>query len=648
MAAEIPAWQGYTLYIAPESYLFDPIAPKDAGEKKQVLKIERDEEGSITLLDSMPTLTLREKELKVYGILGQITLHTAPYLVLVTARKQVGNLSGHALYQATDFRICPVPRDSKPSVMEHPVERTLLELLKTHLYSAPFYFSYTYDLTSSFQRSESQRGALWQRADERFFWNRYISTRFIETTSSGKTDLSKFILPIIFGFLELKQINIKGNDLTYGLIARRSRHRAGTRYFSRGIDALGEVSNFNESEQFIILNKGGKELRSSYVQTRGSVPVFWAEVNNLRYKPDLLIMDKHETAEATALHFQKQVATYGENYLVNLVNQKGYEKPVKDAYEKAVEELGNPRVHYTYYDFHHECKGMKFEKVFGLIERLQGKGLRAEDYFQSDGGRTTRKQSAVVRTNCMDCLDRTNVVQSTLGRWVLNQQLREVGVLASGEKFEDQKEFWHIFRNVWADHADVVSKAYSGTGALKTDFTRTGKRSWEGALQDGVNSLTRYVRNNFFDGSRQDAYDLFTGAWTPRKGATGDKRAILVRLMPYIWLLSVAVLVAAFLAPRSDDDATRNKITAVAVIVAFTSFYFITERGLEYVAWPTLNRPEETMYYDGPGYSSGRHGRAAISAHYEGNRKGPKSTARDILAEPAKVSKGRRGGEYTQ
>jgi GH35 family endo-1,4-beta-xylanase len=73
------------------------------------------------------------------------------------------------------------------------------------------------------------------------------------------------------------------------------------------------------------------------------------------------------------------VAAYGEVYLVNLVNQKGYEKPVKDAYERAVEELGNAHVHYTYYDFHHECKGMKFEKVMQLVERLEGKGLRIDE-----------------------------------------------------------------------------------------------------------------------------------------------------------------------------------------------------------------------------------------------------------------------------
>jgi hypothetical protein len=56
---------------------------------------------------------------------------------------------------------------------------------------------------------------------------------------------------------------------------------------------------------------------------------------------------------------------------------------------------------------------------------------------------------------------------------------------------------------VWADNADALSKHYSGTGALKTDFTRTGKRSLSGAVQDGVNSLIRYVKNNYLDGTHQ-------------------------------------------------------------------------------------------------------------------------------------------------
>ena len=54
---------------------------------------------------------------------------------------------------------------------------------------------------------------------------------------------------------------------------------------------------------------------------------------------------------------------------------------------------------------------------------------------------------------------------------------------------------------------------YSGTGALKTDFTRTGKRTTAGAAQDLMNSAIRYVRNNFLDSNKQDALDLLTGKY---------------------------------------------------------------------------------------------------------------------------------------
>lgn len=47
----------------------------------------------------------------------------------------------------------------------------------------------------------------------------------------------------------------------------------------------------------------------------------------------------------------------------------------------------------------------------------------------------------------MDCLDRTNVVQSTFAKWVLTQQLREVGVLSNKEKVEEIASFMDLFRN---------------------------------------------------------------------------------------------------------------------------------------------------------------------------------------------------------
>lgn len=656
-------WDGFRMTISPQAYTFEPTSSSDAA-RSEALVIDRND-SSVRITKQGSTSNRGDaKSMAVHGLVGIIKLHTSEFLVVITSKKKVAEIAGADIYMATEFRVLPLEKEANPSLLKHPVEKTLLGLLKSHLYSAPFYFSYGYDLTSSMQRQASisnKTAPLWQRTDDRFFWNRFLMQRFVEATQAGH-DVSRFMLPCVFGFLEVKQVTINNHAFVLGLIARRSRHRVGTRYFSRGIDLDGNVSNFNETEQFVITNpKGGAamvkadgSIRKSYVQTRGSVPVFWAEVNNLRYKPDLQIMEKPETAEATRRHFDDQVKRYGDNYLVNLVNQKGYEKPVKEAYERAVEKLANAHVHYTYYDFHHECKGMKFERVMDLIERLQTKGLKSTDYFASEGGKVVSEQRSVVRTNCMDCLDRTNVVQGTLARWMLNEQLSAIGILGSGDQVEKHAEFMHVYRNVWADHADVISKAYSGTGALKTDFTRTGKRSKEGALQDGVNSVTRYIKNNYFDGARQDAYDLFTGAWEPSKGLPHpDQRALLVRAMPWVLLFALTMLLASLVLPRhavatvagatgADVKNTPSSLWffTLWLVVAVGSFQFMVSRGLDYVAWPTLNRPDETIFYDGPGFKSGAKGRTGVVKPLGKANGGAKARA-------APTNAGRRGQAYS-
>jgi hypothetical protein len=43
----------------------------------------------------------------------------------------------------------------------------------------------------------------------------------------------------------------------------------------------------------------------------------------------------------------------------------------------------------------------------------------------------------------------------------------------------------------------LLCRQYAGTGALKSGFTRTGKRTLGGLIDDGVKSMTRYYLNNF-------------------------------------------------------------------------------------------------------------------------------------------------------
>lgn len=145
-------------------------------------------------------------------------------------------------------------------------------------------------------------------------------------------------------------------------------------------------------------------------------------------------------------HLAAQTAIYGQLNLVNLVNQKGHEKPVKDAYERHIAQLSLPDVKYEYFDFHMECKNMRWDRISLLIDILKEDLERTGYYAQSNSeAGPSRLQTGVVRTNCMDNLDRTNVVQATLAKWVLNKQLIEAGVLSPGSGVDDfevlSKEF---------------------------------------------------------------------------------------------------------------------------------------------------------------------------------------------------------------
>lgn len=604
------------------------------------------------------------------------------YIVVITKAQPMGRLKGHMVYKIISTEFLPL----RERALHDPDEDTYLAILKTLLRTGPMYFSYSFDITNSFQRQarSDSRLPLWRRADDRFFWNKFIQSDLIDFANGAgsgsglrggqQAGADPFILPVMFGMLRIVQTRVKATPLTFVLITRRSRHRAGTRYLTRGIDEQGHVSNYNETEQIVILHDetgelggfaGGQGMQNgkvggsegyetqvmSYVQTRGSVPVYWAEINTLHYTPNLEVRGVETAVDAAQRHFNEQINLYGDNYLVNLVNQRGREDKVKKAYEQMVRILvSSPdestqadyvtdekihvveaseknqkydRLHYVYFDFHNETKGLKWHRAQLLLDQLRP-GLDKGQYFRgvdmpadAQGRLEIRmEQSAVVRTNCMDCLDRTNVVQTMLARYTLTRQLTDAGVLKQGESADDDKMFENLFRNIWADNADVVSRSYSGTGALKTDFTRTGERTRAGAAQDLNNSITRYVKNNFGDGPRQDAFDLFLGVYLPSPSITDnnlvfkDRRPILIQAIPYVFAFSFfLVMITSLTRTRPETTIWPLRVFAILwMLIGSWCAHFIWTHGMLYVShamqppkpfadlacqvnWPKLNTP---------------------------------------------------------
>lgn len=55
------------------------------------------------------------------------------------------------------------------------------------------------------------------------------------------------------------------------------------------------------------------------MQTRGSMPFFWRQLPNLRYKPDPELVPGKDHLRACNKHFETQIMLYGRQVVLNLV-----------------------------------------------------------------------------------------------------------------------------------------------------------------------------------------------------------------------------------------------------------------------------------------------------------------------------------------
>lgn len=406
------------------------------------------------------------------------------------------------------------------------------------------YFTYSFDLTTPLQRKHEQFLAsgvpattsrppfeeprttlpLWRRADARFWHNESMSKELIEA------DLHSLVLPMMQGYFQVANLPI-AHDEAEGdataqilIISRRSKERPGVRYQRRGVNDQGQVANFVETEQVFACRRideqaaeGSKTIFNlfSFVQIRGSPPVYWKQNAFTLKPPPVLDRSQEENERACAKHFELQTARYGPVTCINLAEQHGKEGEITEAYRSAAEKLikkGAP-IKYQPFDFHKECAGMKFENISKLIDMLKDTLAEMDCFWRAWGaidkpGEVLSLQKGILRVNCMDCLDRTGVCQSAFGRYMIQQvQLERLGVvLRSPHSAHDL-----VFNDAWANNGDQISRIYANTRALKGDFTRTGKRNVFGMLNDATNSVYRTVYGATADYWRQTVISFVYG-----------------------------------------------------------------------------------------------------------------------------------------
>ncbi|XP_016961024.1 phosphatidylinositide phosphatase SAC2 isoform X2 [Drosophila biarmipes] len=414
------------------------------------------------------------------------------------AVKSAGNTIKNTTQQAANLATKQVKSSVGIREPKHIERRITEELHKIFDETDSFYFSFDCDITNNLQRHEAKLEDNQSQPDERFFWNMHMIRDLINL--NDKT----WILPIIQGFMQVENCVIGNECFTLALVSRRSRHRAGTRYKRRGVDEKGNCANYVETEQILSF----RHHQLSFTQVRGSVPIYWSQPGYKYRPPPRLDRGVPETQQAFELHFTKELEIYGRVCIVNLVEQSGKEKTIGDAYADHVVKFNNERMIYVTFDFHDYCRGMRFENVSALIDAV-GPEAGAMGFHWRDQRGMICNQKSVFRVNCMDCLDRTNVVQTAIGKAVLESQLVKLGLSPPYTPIPEQLK--SPFMVLWANNGDIISRQYAGTNALKGDYTRTGERKFSGMMKDGMNSANRYYLARFKDSYRQATIDLMLG-----------------------------------------------------------------------------------------------------------------------------------------
>ena len=557
---------------------------------------------------------LENKEFNIYSIIGTIKATNNSYIICSSEVSNIGKIFEANIYKIKKFLYIPL---QGTEIIKDDFK--YLKMIDDFLSRNNLYFSDKLDLTISLINLNKIKENKMNNINNSFIFANSI-TKYCWNYSIGKyfdiEGMETFIFPVINGFIDIKEEKENyDEEFKFVLIGRKDTRRSGVRLLIRGADSEGNVSNSCESEEIVIYKPSNKEEinLASFVQVRGSIPLMWTQEPSLQLNPQIRPRNDFDVnATVFKIHIDKLLNTYNAVCCINLVDQKKDQKVIGDYYSNLIQnykeknrDVSN-KIDYAWFDFHAECKKLKYENIKKLFKKnsvhkcLNSYGYthlvlksnileqipneeKIFDYLLKHQNNLIFKQiqKGTFRTNCIDSLDRSNVVQSTFARYFLFKILYELNISFKQPSEDDvfqkfQGEFEKVFKVIWADHGDGISLPYSGTGAMKSDFVRTGKRTYAGNLQDGIISLTRFYINNFRDGYYQDCNDYFLGKLNPKFDKFKNHSLMKVQIILVIALF-LSTYVYSFcrrMALPSEYEFSFRKIMFKGILF-FLSYLFV-------------------------------------------------------------------------
>ncbi|KAL9634644.1 MAG: hypothetical protein Q9204_002913 [Flavoplaca sp. TL-2023a] len=327
---------------------------------------------------------------------------------------------------------------------------------------------------------------------EDFLWNAYMIDSLIKFRSrlsqEEKTmlDTARMLTCAVRGFVMTVTIPAAASPIqglrsnypsTLTIVSRLSCRRAGTRFNSRGVDDDGYAANFVASETVLWHPSG---LCFSYAQVRGSVPIFWEQATGLLPNQHKIQITRSPEATQPAFdkHFEQLELRYGTVHILNLMSASRVgEVELTERYSYHTQKsplnraIGNEapsghRLIQSHFDFHAETKGPGGYEAASMVRRLVQDRAESFGYFLCNttdlprgGSDRSEKldmvhstvilqQQGVFRVNCLDCLDRTNLIQTILSQMAIEMFLSHRSERATAD-------FWMRHSSIWADNGDV-------------------------------------------------------------------------------------------------------------------------------------------------------------------------------------------------
>ncbi|KAG6878055.1 hypothetical protein C0993_000378 [Termitomyces sp. T159_Od127] len=492
----------------------------------------------------------------IFGLAGFIRFTAGWYMIVISKRSVVALLGGHYLYHCESTDLIPVCFNHK--VDKPAEEQRLMNIFKQVDMSKNFYFSYTYDLTSTLQHyltgSSRPNNSVWLFND-RYAWNYHLLASTF--ANQDRPCLSPpWLLPLVHGHVDQAKLTVLGRVVFVTLIARRSRHFAGARYLKRGVNAEGNVANEVETEQIVAealttpfyypatRDQSGKHTDrrpspnyTSYVQYRGSIPVYWAqETTSMSPKPPIEITVVDPFYSAASRHFDDLFQRYGAPItILNLIKRREpvpRESKLLDEYTQCVKYLNqflpaDKKMVYRAWDMSRAYKE-KTQDVISYLEDIAEESIQMTGFFHSgpepyshsfqadsedeqvDWRRNILLQNGICRTNCVDCLDRTNAAQFVFGKRALGHQLYALGIVSTPNLAFDSDAV-NMLTEMYHDHGDTIALQYTGSALVNRVETYRRMPHWNSHSRDIIENIRRFYTNSLLDADKQTAINLFLG-----------------------------------------------------------------------------------------------------------------------------------------